>query len=46
MAGPFRMPTMRLRDKQMKACQSARREAGFEIPEEPLKDLFAGRHPS
>ena len=43
--GPLRMPTMRLQDKQMKAYRGALREAGFEIPEEPLKDFFIGRNP-
>ncbi|WP_328531320.1 dihydrodipicolinate synthase family protein [Nocardioides sp. NBC_00368] len=44
--GPLRMPTMRLQDKQMRAYRNALLEAGFDIPNEPLKDFFIGRNPA
>jgi len=44
--GPLRMPTMRLQDKQMRAYRAALLEAGFDIPDEPLKDFFVGRNPA
>lgn len=44
--GPLRMPTMRLQDKQMKAYRNALTEAGFDVPNEPLKNFFIGRNPA
>ncbi|MFW0796752.1 dihydrodipicolinate synthase family protein [Gordonia sp. CPCC 205515] len=44
--GPLRMPTMRLQDKQMHGYRAALLAAGFDIPDEPLKDFFIGRHPA
>ena len=44
--GPLRMPTMRLQDKQMQAYRGALLAAGFDIPNEPLKDFFIGRNPA
>lgn len=44
--GPLRMPTMRLQDKQMAGYRSALLAAGFDIPDEPLKNFFIGRNPA